>query len=75
MALLSSGCRVTVEGLPNVHSSSTIHNSGKVTLLDGNCTYHVGKIQGICIFYRLQLFHYSTMPLFCILRFTNLVAD
>ena len=35
MALLSSGCKATVEGLSNVHSSSTTHND-RATLMDGN---------------------------------------
>ena len=74
-ALLSSGCNPTVEGRPNVHSSSTTHNSGRATLLDGNCMYHVGKIQSIFFSRQLKIFHYSAMPLFCILCFTDSAAD
>ena len=42
MAVLSSGYRATVESLPNVHSSSTTHNS---TSRDGNCMCRVSKVQ------------------------------
>ena len=34
----SSSCKTTVEGLPNVESLSTTPNSGRATLLAGNCT-------------------------------------
>ena len=48
-ALLSAGCKATFESLPNIQSSSTTHNSGRATLLDGNHTRIVGKVQNICI--------------------------
>ena len=59
MALLSSGCRATVEGLPNVRSSSTTH-SGR-----DNCTCRVGRVQRIFISGQLKvipLFRYSVIP-------------
>ena len=49
MALLSAGCKATFESLPNVHSFSTTHNSGRATLLDGNRACIVDKVQSICI--------------------------
>ena len=63
--LLSSGCRVIVEGWFNVQSSSTTHNSEKATSLDGICTFRVSKFQRIFIFGQLKvfpLFHYSVIP-------------
>ena len=57
--LVSSGYRATVEGLPNVHSSSTTHNSDRATSLDGNCTCRrVGKVQSISG--QLKVILYST---------------
>ena len=64
MALLSSGCRATVEGLPKVQSSSTTH-SGRATSLNDNCTCRVGRVQSIFISGQLKV-----IPLFRIPRFT-----
>ena len=64
MALLSSGCRGTVEGLPKVQSSSTTH-TGRATSLDDNCTCLVGRVQSIFISGQLKvipLFRYSVIP-------------
>ena len=61
-ALLSSGCKATVEGLSNVQSSSTTHNSDRATtMLDGNCMYHVSKIQSIFISRRLKVIPYAVI--------------
>jgi len=59
MAVLSPGCRATVEGVPNVRSSSTTH-SGR-----DNCTCRVGRVQSIFISGQLKvipLFRYSVIP-------------
>ena len=59
MALLSLGCKATFEDLPSVQSSSTTHNSGRLTSQDGNCTCHVGKVQRIFYFQLTKsFFHY-----------------
>ena len=34
----------------------TTHNSDRATSLDGNCTYHVGKVQSIFISGQLKVF-------------------
>ena len=63
--LLSSGCRVTVEGRFNVQSSSTTHNSDRATSQDGIRTFQVSKVQRIFISGQLKvfpLFHYSVIP-------------
>ena len=62
---LSSGCKATVEGVPNVpnvHSSSTTHNSSRATSLDGTCMGCVSQVQSIFISGQLiviALFSYS----------------
>ena len=43
MALLGSGCGATVEGRPNVHSSSTATELPES--LDGNCMCRVGEVR------------------------------
>ena len=56
IALLSSGCRATVESVSNVRSSSTTH-SGR-----DNCTCRVGRVQRIFTSSQLKvipLFRYS----------------
>ena len=60
--LLSSGYRATVEGRPNVHSSSTAHNSDRATSMGCNCTCRVGKVQSIFISSQLKV-----IPLFRVL--------
>ena len=60
MALLSFGYRATVEGLPNVHSSSTTHNSDRATSIDGNCRCRVGKVQSNFHFWSIK--SYSVIP-------------
>ena len=56
--LFSSGFRATVEGLPNVHSSSTIH---RATSMDGNCTAVSAKFKANFISFNKS---YSVIPLF-----------
>ena len=60
--LLSFGYRATVEGLPNVQSSSTTRKNGRATSLNDNCTCRVGRVQSIFISSQLKiipLFRYS----------------
>ena len=61
-ALFSSGFRATVEGLPNVHGSSTTHNSDRATSMDGNCMCCVVKVQSNFHFRSIK--SYSVIPLF-----------
>ena len=58
--LLGSGCRETIESLPNVRSSSTTHNTDRATSLEGNSMCRVGKVQSIFISSQLKV-----IPLFC----------
>ena len=60
--LLGSSCKETIEGLPNVRSSSITHNTDRATSLDGNSMCRVGKVQSIFISGQLKvipLFRYS----------------
>ena len=66
-ALLSSGCKATVEGLSNVHSSSTTHND-RATLMDGNCMCRISKVQSNFHFWSIKVF---AILLFHIPHFTN----
>ena len=64
MALLSSGFTATVDGAPNVHSSSTIHDCGRVTSLASNCTFCNNKVESLCICGQLKvipLFQYTSL--------------
>ena len=56
MVLLSSGCMATFEGLPNVHSSSTTHNSDRAT----------SRIAIACAMSaKVKKFSFVVIPLFC----------
>ena len=63
--IFSSGHRTTVEGLPNVHTSSTTRNSGRATLLAGKCTCRSSKVESIFICDQLKVilsFCYPVIP-------------
>ena len=64
-ALLSSGCKTTFEGLPNVQSSSTTQQWQSYS--------YMGWRQSSKIFHFRSIKSYSTIPLFRIPRFTSLV--
>ena len=54
--------KLHVEGLLNVRSSSTTHNTDRTTSLDSNSMCRVGKVQSIFISSQLKvipLFRYS----------------
>ena len=67
MALLSSGCRATVEGLPNVQNSSTTQQWQSYL---AGWQLHVPCRQNSKHFHFRSIKSYSVIPLFRIPRFT-----
>ena len=67
MALLSSGCRATVEGLPNVQNSSTTQQWQSYL---AGWQLHVPCRQKSKHFHFRSIKSYSVIPLFRIPRFT-----
>ena len=59
MVLLSSGCKATFEGLSNVQSSSTTHNSGRATSRIAIARAMSAKFKEFS-FVVIPLFRYST---------------
>ena len=66
LAVLSSGCKATFEGLPNVQCSSTTHKSGRATMpcWQNSKNFHFRSIKGYSIipysaFYELPIPNFS----------------
>ena len=66
MALLSSGCRATVDGLTNVQSSSTTQQWQATSLDDNNLHVPCRQSSKHFISGQLKVFRYSAIPRFTV---------